>query len=154
MPRGQLEKIRPLVFYCSSETPLDDIPCPSFDRRQEFFFADGQVHSEGVDWAVEQENDDTLRAEIVRHRAARAQVTRHARHLADLREQLADDRFRLGQSTRHLTRANAYRCLHRHITHTLTPTTSSLNSRHITRIQEAIDSPWNWTDEHLSDQCA
>src|SRR5712691_12501821 len=134
MPRGQLEKIRPLVFYCSSETPLDDIPCPSFDRRQEFFFTDGQVHSEGVDWAMEQENDDTLRAEVIRNRATHARVTCRARQLADLREQLADDRFQLGQSTRRLSRANAYRRLRRHITHSLTPTTSSLNSRHITRI--------------------
>src|SRR5712691_10751073 len=56
----------------------DDVPRPSFDRRQEFFFADGQVHSEGVDWAMEQENDDTLRAEVIRHRAVRAQVTHRA----------------------------------------------------------------------------
>src|SRR5712691_112329 len=142
------------VYSRGLHARADDVPRPSFDRRQEFFFAEGQTHSEGVDWALQQENDDTLWAEVIRNRAVRAQVTRRARQLADLREQLADDRFRLGQSTRHLARANAYRRLRRHITHTLTPTTLFLNSRHITRIQEAVDSPWNWTDERLSDQCS
>ena len=141
------------VYARSLHARPDDVPRPAFDLRQEFFFADGQLHTEGVDWAIEQENDDTIKAEVMRHRAARAQVVRRARQLADLREQLADDRFSLRQTTRRLAKANAYRRLRRHITHTLSPTTSPLNSRHIHRIKEAVDSPWNWTDEQLSDQC-
>jgi hypothetical protein len=86
----------------------DEFPRPAFDLQQEFFFADKQMHTARVDWAIEQENDDSLRAEIIRHRAAKAQVVRQARQLADLQEQLADDCFTLGQSTHHLAKANAY----------------------------------------------
>jgi hypothetical protein len=142
------------VYARSLHARPDEFPRPAFDLRQEFFFAEGQVHTEGVDWAMNQENDDSLRAEVMRHRAAKAQVVRRARQLADLREQLADDRFSLRQTTRRLAKANAYRRLRGHITHTLSPTTSSLNSRHIYRIKEAVDSPWNWTDEKLDDQCS
>ena len=131
----------------------DEFPHPALDRRQEFFFANHQTHTEGVDWAMTQEGDDTIRAEVIRHRAAQAAVVRCARQVADLREQLADDRFLLNESTHRLARANAYRRLCRHITNTLTPATSTLNKRHISRIQEAVDSPWNWTDDKLSDQC-
>ena len=31
----------------------DEHPHPAFDRRQEFFFADNQTHSEGMDWAMQ-----------------------------------------------------------------------------------------------------
>jgi len=102
---------------------------------------------------MQQEGDDTIRAEVIRHRAARTKVIRRARQVAEIREQLADERFALLQSTRRLARTNAYRRLHRHITHDLTPGTSTLNARHIGRIQAAVDSPWNWTDEKLSDEC-
>ena len=102
---------------------------------------------------MQQEGDDTLRAEVIRNRAARARAVRAARRVADAREQLADERFTLLQSTRRLARANAYRHLRRHITSSLTPATSSLSSRHIHRIQEAVDSPWNWTADKLSDEC-
>jgi len=131
----------------------DEFPWPAFDRRQEFFFEERQTHSDGVDWAMQQEGDDTLRAEVIRNRAAHARVVRAARRVADAREQLADERFSLLQSTHRLARANGYRRLRRHITSTLTPATSSLSSRHIARIQEAVDSPWNWTADRLSDQC-
>jgi len=131
----------------------DEFPWPTFDRRQEFFFEERQTHSDGVDWAMQQEGDDTLRAEVIRNRAARAHVVRTARRIVDAREQLADERFTLLQSTRRLARANAYRRLRRHITSTLSPASSSLSSRHIHRIQEAVDSPWNWTADKLSDEC-
>ena len=96
------------VYARSLHACPDEYPRPAFDLRQEFFFAEGQLHTEGVDWAVNQENDDTLRAEIMCHRVAKAQVVRRARQLADLQEQLADDRFSLRQTTRHLAKANAY----------------------------------------------
>jgi len=47
----------------------DEFPRAALDRRQEFFFADNQTHSDGVDWAMRQEGDDTLHAEVIRHRA-------------------------------------------------------------------------------------
>ena len=131
----------------------DEFPRPALDRRQEFFFADHQTHTEGVDWALTQEGDDTLRAEVIRHRAALGAVVRRARQVVDLHEQLVDDRFVLNESTCCLARANTYRRLRRRITNTLTATTSTLSTRHINRIQEAVDSPWNWTDDKLSDQC-
>jgi len=142
-----------LVYAKHLHARSDEHPRPAFDRRQEFFFVEHQTHSDGVDWAMQQEGDDTLRAEVIRHRAARTKVIRRACQVAEMREQLADDRFALLQTTRYLARANAYHRLRRHITHDLTPATSTLNARHISRIQEAVDSPWNWTDEKLSDEC-
>jgi len=131
----------------------DEFPRAAFDRRQEFFFADLQTHSDGVDWAMRQEGDDTLRAEVIRHRAARTRVIRRARQVAELREQLADDRKTLADSTHRLACANGYRRLRRHITNTLNPTTSTMHARQISRIKAAVDSPWNYTDEKLSDVC-
>jgi len=134
-------------------THADEFPCPAFDHRQEFFFADNQTHSEGIDWAIGQEGDDILRAEVVHHRATRMKVIRWAQQVSKLREQLTDDRFILNQSTRRLAKVNAYRHLRRHITSTLTPATSTLNVRHIGHIQEVVDSPWNWMADQLSDKC-
>jgi len=131
----------------------DEFPRAALDRRQEFFFADNQTHSDGVDWAMRQEGDDTLRAEVIRHRAARTKVIRRAHQVAELREQLADERMHLAEVTRRLARANGYRRLRRHITNTLTPTTSTMHARQISRIKAAVDSPWNYTDEKLSDLC-
>jgi len=131
----------------------DEHPRPALDCCQEFFFADNQTHSDGVDWAIQQEGDDTIRAEVIRHRAAWTRVIRRACQVAEMRKQLADEQFALLQSMCRLARANAYRHLRHHITHDLTPATSTLNARHIGCIQAAIDSPWNWTDEKLSDEC-
>jgi len=131
----------------------DEFPRAALDRRQEFFFAEHQTHTDGVDWAMWQEGDDTLRAEVIRHRAARTKVIRHARQVAELHEQLADDRFVLAELTRHIAHANGYRRLRRHITNTLTPSTSTMHVRQISRIKAAVDSPWNYMDEKLSDEC-
>ena len=57
---------------------------------------------------MQQEGDDTIRAEVIRHCAARTKVIRRAHQVAEMREQLADERFALLQSTRRLARANAY----------------------------------------------
>jgi len=131
----------------------DEFPRPALDCRQEFFFAEHQVHSDGVDWAMRQEGDDTLRAEVIRHRAARTKVIRRARQVAELREQLMDDRLVLATSTQRLARANGYRRLCRHITNSLTPTTSEMRERQISRIKSAVDDPWNYSDEKRSDKC-
>lgn len=77
---------------------------------------------------MQQEGDDTIHAEVIRNRAAHARVIHAARHVADARKQLADERFTLLQLTHRLAWANAYRRLRHHITSTLTPATSSLSS--------------------------
>ena len=134
-------------------TRFDEFPHPTLDRCQEFFFADNQTHLEGVDWAMGQEGDDTLHAEVICHCALRTKVICHAHQVTEMREQLVDECFTLTQSTCHLACANAYCHLRRHITSTLTPATSALNARHISQIQHVVNSPWNWTDDKLSDEC-
>jgi len=131
----------------------DEFPRAAFDCRQEFFFADNQTHSDGVDWAMRQEGDNTLHAEVIRHCAAHTKVIRCARQVAQMREQLADERFVLAESTCCLAHANSYHHLCRHITNTLTPTTSTMYVRQISRIKAMVDSLWNWTNEKLSDEC-
>ena len=157
-----------LLRTCSRGCPVhtkhlhacaDEFPCPAFDHHQEFFFTEHQTHSDGVDWAMQQEGDDTLQAEVVRNCAAHARAVRVACRVADAREQLADKQFMLLQSTCRLAHAKTYHCLCCHITNTLTLATSTLSLCHIHRIKEAVDSPcsvlrsslvdckfnWNWT---------
>jgi len=131
----------------------DKFPCPAFDRCQEFFFVDRQTHLDGVDWAMQQEGDDTLHVEVICNCAAHAQTVQAMCRVADARDQLVDEQFILLQSTCCLACANAYCHLRCHITNTLTPATSMFSSCHITHIQEAVDSPWNWTDDKLSNKC-
>ena len=46
----------------------EEVPHAAYDRQQNFLFHDRQLHTPAVDWALEQEDDITLTAEVKRHR--------------------------------------------------------------------------------------
>jgi hypothetical protein len=47
----------------------DQYPCPTLTRKQWYSFEADQPFSRLVDWAVDQEKNDTLKAEVARYRA-------------------------------------------------------------------------------------
>ena len=52
----------------------EETPHAAYDRRQNFLFHGRQLHTPAVDWAVEQEDDITLTAEVKRYRRLTNQV--------------------------------------------------------------------------------
>ena len=81
----------------------------AYDRRQTWLFADSQVHGPAVLWALEQEHDVMLTAEVMRHQRLTEKIQDTVTHLAQLRDLLHDMQADLMVSTHALTRANAYK---------------------------------------------
>ena len=73
--------------------------------------------------------------------------------IAAMRNRLHNTQADLMVSSHSLSRANAYRRVRRHIVNQLSPQSSPYSPHHISRMIEAVDSPWNWTDEELATQC-
>ena len=68
----------------------DPYPRPALTRKQRYSFEADQPFSRLVDWALDQEADDTLKAEVARYRAMTKRASRIANHIAALCEDLAD----------------------------------------------------------------
>jgi hypothetical protein len=68
----------------------DPYPRPTLTRKQCYSFEADQPFSRLVDWALDQEEDDMLKAEVARYRAMTKRASRIANHIAALREDLAD----------------------------------------------------------------
>ena len=132
----------------------EETPHANYDRCQNFLFTDMQIHTPAVDWAVEQEGDITLEAEVRRHCNLTKTVREIATHLTVLRDHLHDTQADLMVSSHSLSRSNAYRQVRRQIVNRISPQSSPYSSRHISRMVAAVDSPWNWTYEGLNMQCA
>ena len=130
-----------------------EVPHAAYDRQQNFLFHNRQLHTPVVDWALEQEDDITLMAEVKRHRRLTDQARDVAMRIAALRNRLHDTQADLIVSSHSLSRANVYRRVRRHIVNRLSPQSSPYSSRHVARMVEAVNSPWNWTDEELATQC-
>jgi phage shock protein A len=77
-------------------------------RKQEFSFAPHQPFSKLVDFAVAQEKDVSLTAEVHRYRRADDRLRRIARHMAKLREEVADVTHQKHLSAVALASANAF----------------------------------------------
>ena len=73
--------------------------------------------------------------------------------IAAMRNRLHNTQADLMVSSHSLSRTNAYRRVHHHIVNQLSPQSSPYSPHHISRMIEAVDSPWNWTDEELATQC-
>ena len=134
-------------------TRPEETPHAAYDRRQNFLFNGRQLHMPAVDWAVEQEDDITLTAEVRRYRRLSDQARDIAMRIAAMRNCLHDTQADLMVFSHSLSCTNAYRRVHRHIVNRLSPQSSPYSPRHISRMVEAVDSPWNWTDEELATQC-
>lgn len=74
------------IYAKHLHTYANEFPHPALNCRQEFFFADNQTHSEGVDWAMGQEGDDTICAEVICHCAACTKVIHCACQVTEMQE--------------------------------------------------------------------
>jgi hypothetical protein len=62
----------------------DPYPHPTLTGKQRYSFKADQPFSRLIDWALDQEEDDTLKAEIARYRAMTKRASRIANHIAAL----------------------------------------------------------------------
>ena len=131
----------------------EETPHAAYDRQQNFLFNRRQIHTPAMDWAIEQEDDITLTAEVRRYRRLSNQAWDIMMRIAAMRNRLHDTQVDLMVSSHSLSHANAYRQVHHHIVNQLSPWSSPYSSRHISHMVEAVNSPWNWTDKELAMQC-
>ena len=131
----------------------EETPHTAYDHRQNFLFHNRQLHTPTVDWAIEQEDDIMLTAEVKRHCRLTDQARDIAMRIAALRNRLHDTQADLMVSSHSLSRANAYQRVRRHIVNRLSPQSSPYSPHHISRMVKAVNSLWNWTDEELATQC-
>jgi hypothetical protein len=86
----------------------DPYPRPALTHKQRYLFEADQPFSCLMDWALDQEEDDTLKAEVTRYRAMTKRASRITNHIAALREDLADVTQQRFQSAKSLADANTY----------------------------------------------
>ena len=141
------------VHSCPLHARPEETPHAAYDRRQNFLFNRQQLHTPAVDWAIEHEDDITLTAEVRRYRRLSNQARDIAMHIAAMRNCLHDTQADLMVSSHSLSHANTYQRVRRHIVNRLSPQSSPYLPRHISRMIEAVNSPWNWTDKELATQC-
>ena len=94
-----------------------------------------------MDWALDQEEDDTLKAEVARYRAMTKRASRIANHIAALREDLADVTQQRFQSTKSLANANAYYCIAPRVIYS-TPPVEHLTDNQVHHTWNFFDDPW------------
>jgi hypothetical protein len=68
----------------------DPYPHPALTRKQQYSFEADQPFSRLVDWALDQEEDDTLKAEVACYRVMTKRANCIANHIAALCEDLAN----------------------------------------------------------------
>jgi hypothetical protein len=111
------------VHSCTLRARKDPYPRPALTHKQHYSFDADQPFSHLVDWAVDQEEDDTLKAEVTHYRALDKRASHIANHIAALRADLEDVTKQRFKSVKALTDANAYYRIAPHVTYTTPPLT-------------------------------
>jgi hypothetical protein len=106
-----------------------------------------------VDWAVDQEEDDTLKAEVTRYRALNKRASRIANHIAALRADLEDVAKQRFESAKALTDANAYYCIAPRIIYS-TPPLTYMTDNQVNHARNYFDDPWADRPCHNTLHCA
>jgi hypothetical protein len=96
------------VHFCTLQACKDPYLRLALTCKQCYSFNADQPFSRLVDWAVDQEEDDTLKAEVARYRALNKQASHIANHIAALRVDLEDVTKQCFESIKALTDANTY----------------------------------------------
>jgi hypothetical protein len=86
LTRGQ----RCTIHSCTLRARKDPYPHPTLTRKQWYSFKADQPFSRLIDWAIDQEEDNMLKAEVARYRAMTKRASCIANHIAALHENLAD----------------------------------------------------------------
>jgi hypothetical protein len=119
----------------------DPYPHPALTHKQCYSFEADQPFSCLVDWALDQEEDDTLKAEVAWYRAMTKRASHIANHIAALREDLADITQQRFQSAKSLADANAYYCITPHIIYSMPPV-EHLTDNQVHHARDFFDNPW------------
>ncbi|KAH9972046.1 hypothetical protein BGW80DRAFT_1252877 [Lactifluus volemus] len=82
-------------------------PQRPYNRKQRFLFAEDEKHTPLVDAALEDLEDPTLKAEVIRHRLFISKMRRTARHMAHLRRKFLAYQEEAWATYEHLANANA-----------------------------------------------
>ena len=116
-------------------------PRPMLTRKQEFTFYPGQEHSKLVDHALALEQDDTLRAEVIRYRSLSTKIHSMARRTAELRRDLFELQKRRHDSAIKLSEANAYHRLTPKILFDAPPA-EEMTAYEVQQGRDNFDDPW------------
>ena len=131
----------------------DPYPCPALTRKQCYSFEADQPFSRLVDWALDQEEDDTLKAEVARYRAMTKRASRIANHIVALHEDLADITQQCFQSAKSLADANAYYRIAPCVIYS-TPPVEHLTDNQICHTCDFFDDPWANRPHHDTLRCS
>jgi hypothetical protein len=112
-----------------------------------------QPFSRLVDWAVDQEEDDTLKAKVTRYRALNKQASRIANHIAALRADLEDITKQRFESTKALGDTNAYAHIAPRVIYS-TPPLSHMTDNQVHHARNYFDNPWADRPRHNTLLCA
>jgi hypothetical protein len=118
----------------------DPYPHPALTHKQRYSFKADQPFSRLVDWALDQEEDDTLKAEVARYRAMTKRASHIASHIAALHEDLADISQQRFQSAKSLADANAYYRIAPHVIYS-TPPLEHLTDNQVNHARNFFDDP-------------
>jgi hypothetical protein len=78
------------VHSCTLRACKDPYPHSALTRKQRYLFKADQPFSCLVDWALDQEEDNTLKVEVAQYRAMTKRASCIANHIAALHEDLAN----------------------------------------------------------------
>jgi hypothetical protein len=120
--------------------------------KEAYTFYPGETFTPMVDFAVQQERDDTLRAEVQRFRRAHDHVGDLAEDLANLQKLYNDTRWEEQNSLRALARANAFRRLEPRILHDA-PTTSDIPRAVLNAGLDDFTNGWKHGPEQYNEHC-
>jgi hypothetical protein len=97
-----------MVYSHTLRACKDPYPYPTLTHKQQYLFEANQPFSHLVDWALNQEENDTLKAEVTHYRAIKKRASHIANHIMALQEDLANVTQQCFESTKSLANANAY----------------------------------------------
>jgi len=109
--------------------------------KQHYSFDADQLFSCLVDWAIDQEEDDTLKAEVICYRALNKRASRIANHIVALRTDLEDIAKQRFKSVKALTDANAYYRIAPHIIYS-TPPLTHMTDNQVNHARNHFNDPW------------
>jgi hypothetical protein len=99
----------------------DPYPCPALTHKQRYSFEADQPFSCLMDWAIDQEGDNTLKAEVTQYRVMTKWASRITNHIAALWEDLADITCQCFESAKSLADANTYYHIAPHVIYSTPP---------------------------------
>ena len=141
------------VHSCTLRAHKDPYPCPALTCKQWYSFEADQPFSHLVDWALNQEEDNTLKAEVARYRAMTKRASRIANHIAALREDLADISQQRFQSAKALANTNAYYHIAPHIIYSM-PSLKHLTDNQVNHAHNFFNDPWANCPRHNTLLCS